>query len=40
MIDTMTAMAERVDGPDLSPETPPASFPSACPAPYWLDLRG
>jgi uncharacterized protein len=31
MIDTMTALAERVDSPDLSSETPPASFPSACP---------
>ncbi len=36
----MTAKAERVDSPDLSPETPASELPFGVPAPYWLDLRG
>jgi uncharacterized protein len=39
-IDALTAMAQRVDSPDLSPETPAGELPFGVPAPYWLDLRG
>jgi dienelactone hydrolase len=39
-IDAMTAQAEQVDGPDLSPGTPDHQLPFGVPAPYWLDLRG
>jgi uncharacterized protein len=39
-IDAMTALAERVDSPGLSVETPDDELPFAVPAPYWLDLRG
>jgi hypothetical protein len=40
MIDTMTALAERVDSPDLSSETSASELPLGLPTPYWLDLRG
>jgi len=40
MINTMIAMAERVDSLDLSPETPASELPFGLSAPYWLDLRG
>jgi uncharacterized protein len=39
VIDTMTAQAEQVDRPDLSPDTPDERLPFGTPAPYWLDLR-
>ncbi len=39
-IDAMIAQAERVDSPDLSPDTPDDQLPFGVPAPYWLDLRG
>jgi len=39
-IDAMTALAERVDSPGLSAETPDGELPFAAPAPYWPDLRG
>lgn len=39
-IDAMTALAEHVDSPGLSVETPDDELPFAAPAPYWLDLRG
>jgi hypothetical protein len=35
----MTAQAEQVDSPDLSPSTPDRLLPFGVPAPYWLDLR-
>lgn len=38
-IDAMTAQAEQVDSPDLSPDTPDDRLPFGVPAPYWLDLR-
>ncbi len=38
-IDTMTAQAQQVDSPDLSPDTPDDQLPFGAPAPYWLDLR-
>ena len=38
-IDAMTAQAERVDAPDLAPETPDDELPFGVPAAYWLDLR-
>ena len=38
-IDALARAAERVDSPDLSPETPAAELPLGTPAPYWLDLR-
>jgi hypothetical protein len=38
-IDAMTAQAEQVDSPDLSPDTPDNLLPFGGPAPYWLDLR-
>lgn len=40
MIDAMTALAERVDSPDLSSETSASELPLGLPTPYWLDLRG
>jgi dienelactone hydrolase len=39
MVDVVTAQAEHVDSPDLSPETPASELPFGVPAPYWLDLR-
>jgi len=39
VIDTMTAQAEQVDSPDLSPDTPDDRLPFGTPASYWLDLR-
>jgi uncharacterized protein len=39
-IDAMTALAECVDSPALSPDTPDDELPFSTPAPYWLDLRG
>ncbi|HEY6493505.1 MAG TPA: hypothetical protein VIZ43_09545 [Trebonia sp.] len=39
-IDAMTARAEHVDSPGLSPDTPADELPFDVPAPYWLDLRG
>ena len=39
VIDTLTAMAERVDSPDLSPATPANELPLGAPASYWLDIR-
>jgi dienelactone hydrolase len=38
-IDAMTTQAERVDSPDLSPDTPDDQLPFGTPAAYWLDLR-
>lgn len=38
-IDAMTAQAEQVDSPDLSPDTPDDELPFGVPAAYWLDLR-
>ncbi len=38
-IDAMTAQAEQVDSPGLSPDTPDNQLPFGGPAPYWLDLR-
>jgi dienelactone hydrolase len=38
-IDAMTAQAEQVDSPELSPDTPDDQLPFSVPAPYWLDLR-
>lgn len=38
-IDAMTALAETVDSPELSPDTPDDQLPFGTPAPYWLDLR-
>jgi dienelactone hydrolase len=40
VVDAITAQAERVDSPDLSPDTPADQLPFGTPAPYWLDLRG
>ena len=39
-IDAVTAQAQAVDDPGLSPETPARTLPFGVPAPYWLDLRG
>jgi hypothetical protein len=39
VIDTMTAQAEQVDSPDLSPDTPDDRLPFGTAASYWLDLR-
>ena len=39
MIETMTRQATTIDGPDLSPSTPPADLPFGVPPAYWLDLR-
>jgi predicted alpha/beta-hydrolase family hydrolase len=39
VIDAMTAQAEQVDSPDLSPDTPDDRLPFGAPAPYWLHLR-
>lgn len=39
VIDAMTAQAETVDSPNLSPDTPPDRLPFDTPASYWLDLR-
>jgi uncharacterized protein len=39
VIEAMTAQAEHVDSPGLSPQTPDDELPFAVPAPYWLDLR-
>jgi hypothetical protein len=38
-IDAMTAQAEQVGSPDLSPDIPDEQLPFGMPAPYWLDLR-
>ena len=40
VIDALTAMADTVDSPDLSPTTPASELPLGAPATYWLDLRG
>ncbi len=40
IIDALTAMAETVDSPSLSPSTPASELPLGAPASYWLDLRG
>ena len=38
-IEALSRQAERVDDPNLSPETPASEMPLGTPAPYWLDLR-
>ena len=38
-IQALSRQAERVDDPNLSPETPASEMPLGTPAPYWLDLR-
>ena len=38
-IEAISRQAERVDDPDLSPDTPASEMPLGTPAPYWLDLR-
>ena len=38
-IDLLTAQAERVDSPDLGPDTPADQLPFGAPSAYWLDLR-
>lgn len=38
-VQALTAQAQRVDAPDLSPSTPPGELPLGVPASYWLDLR-
>ncbi|HXD63582.1 MAG TPA: alpha/beta hydrolase [Solirubrobacteraceae bacterium] len=40
VIDALTAMADTVDSPGLSPTTPASELPLGAPASYWLDLRG
>jgi dienelactone hydrolase len=40
VIDALTAKAELVDSPDLSPSTPVSALPLGAPASYWLDVRG
>jgi uncharacterized protein len=40
VIDALTAKAEMVDSPDLSPWTPASELPLGAPAGYWLDIRG
>ena len=38
-IEALSRQAERVDDPNLSPDTPASEMPLGTPAPYWLDLR-
>ena len=38
-IAALTAKAERVDSPNLAPDTPTQELPLGAPASYWLDLR-
>jgi hypothetical protein len=38
--DAMAKLADRVDSPDLSADTPPAELPFGVPGSYWLDVRG
>lgn len=38
-IAALTAKAEQVDSPSLSPDTSPQDLPLGAPASYWLDLR-
>jgi uncharacterized protein len=40
VIDALTAKAEMVDSPELSPSTPASELPLGAPATYWLDVRG
>ena len=39
MLEALTAKAEMVDSPDLSPSTPASELPLGAPASYWLDIR-
>jgi dienelactone hydrolase len=39
VIERLTEQAKRIDGPDLTPSTPPSELPLGAPASYWLDLR-
>jgi uncharacterized protein len=39
VIMAMTAQAQAVDDPGLSPATPAQTLPFGVPAPYWLDVR-
>ncbi len=38
-IEAISRQAERVDDPDLSPDTPASEMPLGTPAPYWIDIR-
>ena len=38
-IEALAEKAQRVDSPDLSPDTPANELPLGAPAAYWLDLR-
>jgi dienelactone hydrolase len=38
--EAMAALADRVDRPDLTADTPPAELPFGVPGSYWLDVRG
>jgi uncharacterized protein len=37
--DAMEVLADRVDRPDLTADTPPAELPFGVPGSYWLDVR-
>jgi dienelactone hydrolase len=39
LIQTISAQARLIDGPELSPSTPAHELPFGTPAAYWLDLR-